>query len=366
MSGLEIEEIDESNIINFAYTMDEGEALRKMEKKAIEVLIENNNGRLTEIFYKNHIDLVVKNQGRMVTLINNAEFRKRPYIKWLSTYIELDNYMKGLRMHQEYQSDAISITSISPITSPTISPMTSPSIAQKSRMNLKMSTLFEKHPSESIFKQIKVDEFVKTCHRLYVSYYFLLETRMYQYVARRSEARLEGYTEEFKDYFNNFYRLMEYEIELYCKAGNFGLLVETFTQMTLKFLEIGNIPLGRVCIDLLERFKICKRKNIDEFKKSLKEIKEYTKYKYFVTPDAILRGFIQSNESGNKIRGFTKIFNSIMETKSNILRMEELPKRPDVDDLIVYVYLHPNEGIKQPLYTGKTDIDCIKQKCENR
>jgi hypothetical protein len=318
---------------------DNNSSIEEIEGSVMKVLAQKDVEQV-QMFYMHHIDLFVRYQFMFTDMLNDPGFRVLKYTKWRNAYVNLKSYFKGLKMHYKLT------TPVSPIKSS------------------RLSKIFDKYTKGSIFAIIEPDDFARICHKLYVYYYFMSETRYLHYVSRHN-SELTGYASEMTGLFNNFYRKMEFEVELFCLAGNMNGLVDAFTKMTTTLLNLGNVPFAKVCLNLIERFKICKEKKVSEFQQSLKEIKLYNKYKYFVTPDAILRAFIQSNEMENKARLFGIIYNKILDTKKRLLEMEEVTMQPDGDDFVVYSYLQPTEAIKTQLYTGRGEIECLKEKCRN-
>lgn len=338
-------EMEDEELVNFIYTMDEkNSSLAEIEGGVMKVL-EKKDIDQVQMFYMHHIDLFIRYQYMFADKLKDPGFRVLNYMKWRNAYASLETYFNGLRMHYKLSTPVTPVKSIGSVIS-----------------NKLLQVTGYKYTKGSIFAMVDPHDFARICHKLYVYYYFMSETRFFHYVSRNN-SEMTGYASELTGLFNNFYRKMEFEVELFCLAGNTNGLVEVFTKMTTTLLNLGNIPLAKVCISLIERFKMCKEKKVQEFQRSLKEMKLYNKYKYFVTPDAILRAFIQSNETNDKARLFGIIYKKILDTKKQLIEMEEVKMQADGNDFIVYNYLQPSDPIKTQLYSGRGEIDCLKEKC---
>lgn len=343
--------MEDEDLINFMYTMDDKKSsIEEIEDGVMKVLVKKDTEDIQK-FYEYHIDLFVRYQPMFSEHMKHPEFLFMKYMKWRTTVANLETYFNGLKMHHKMSLPTSPQTPLSPPKS-------------ASSPGARISSFFEKYTRGSVFAIVDPVEFARVCHKLFVYYYFLAETRYFHYVSRHN-TELRGYASELIGLCNNFLRKMEYEVELYCIMGNITGLVDAFTKMTTTFLELGNVPFGEICISLIERFKICKLKRISEYQSTLKSIKSYNKYKYFVSPDAILRAFIRSNEMDNKSRLFMMIYDKLLATKRQLMEMEELKMQPDGNDFVVYNYLQPTESIKEQLYMGKGEIECLKEKCKN-
>jgi hypothetical protein len=231
-------------------------------------------------------------------------------------------------------------------------------------------------PVSSIFYKVEVTNFAKICHKIYLAYYFLTEIRQYQYYSKVSSRELTGYAFEFSNFYDNFYRKLESEIEIFCDANNFSLLTDIFITLSTYFLDVGNIPLAQICINLMNRFEICKQKKIEAFLQSYNlsypldtlSLKDYKKFTYLVDPISINRAFITAQETESKIKTFSFIQTKMVKTKDEILSYNITSTKPTFDDFVVFNYLNPKSLIKEKLYKtaspGSIEYLCIQQKCK--
>jgi hypothetical protein len=379
-----VTKFNNDDLINFAYTLDDKKmSLPEIERYTVKVLKDNGSIELLQLFYENHLDMFVRNQSEFTDQLKDPQFMLKRYLKYRLAFANLSTYFNGLKLHNRLTPEITSpksffrrlskpelpklnvntkFSNLSPIKAVSfdiLSPTNSSSISP----SLSFTGYFDKYPKESIFNNVPPEEFAKTCNKLFVYYYFMMETRSFQYVSKHDTVEMGGYAGELKGFYNNFYRKLEYEVELFCLAGNFKALVQVFIILTTTLLQLGNVPLGKVTMSLIERFKMCKESKIQEYKLSLKEMKEYNKYPYLVDPDSILRGFISSHEIKTKMKAFSKLFEKITETKKLLLANEEISVQPTASDFEVYNYLTPFEVIKLPLYTGRGEIQCLKERC---
>lgn len=344
-------ELKDDGLVNFVYTMDAvateidsttetPTTIQEIEDGVIKILVQTDVDQLN-VFYPHHTDLFIRYQFLFVNKMKDRGFEIMNYMKWRNAYANVEMYFNGLKMHYK----------ISKHTSTNVKGM-SPS---------KVIGLFQRYTKGSIFSIVEPDKFARICHRLFVYYYVMTETRYIHYVSMHNTV-LYGYAAEMMNLFNNFVRKMEFEVELFCLMGNVNGLVDAFTKMATTFLNLGDVPFGKVCIMLMERFKVLKEKKIREYQQSLQEIKFYNKYNYFVSPEVILRAFIQSNELNNKVRLFVTIYQKVYQTKKQLLDIEEITTQADVNDFVVFNYLQPMDAIKKQLYTGRGEIECLKRK----
>jgi hypothetical protein len=344
-----------NEIINYMNLYDD----KKMSINEIDNIVINKlreqDPRIIIIFYKYHLDLIIRNE-----------------LLFKDTFTDGDGSLRGSLDHDylNYKNIYNQIKSfLNRINNP---PETSSFMMSQKRPNKLMVSLdrFSKFPSKSIFNKINPETFAEKCHKMHIFYYFMMETRILQYISRYSNKESNSiYIEQFKALVNNFYRKMEYEIELYCSSNKFSSLNGIFKQLLETFLKLGNTTFAKWTISLINRYKICLSASDssddtlalrDLIKVDLKTINKYT---YLVDQETLLRGFISSHEAPNKFKSFTSLFTKITDTKNEILK--ELMKKDDLEytsvtDMQFYEYLNPNSIIKTQLYTGKGEIDCIK------
>lgn len=366
-----LSDIEDEDIINFAFTLDDKQMpFTSIEESIIKTLVSNNAIDHTQLFYQHHLDLFISHSTQFVPQMNDPRFLLKRFAKWQKTYQTISDYFDRLGASQSVKqpgtlarSGTVSKLSRSLTTlrrtgksSDTLPSPPSPS---------SLSNLFEDIPQRSVFSQVPPTEFATVCHKLFVYYYFAMETRHLQYVSRYSDKDMPStsFASHFKNFTNNVYRKLELEVEIFCESGSFSTLANAFMTLTTRFLALGNTVLAKICIDLIDRFKLCKQRKLTEFKASLKDMKAYNKYPYLVSTESILRGCIQIHETANKLKGFSKIFDKILNTKKQIMELEDITSDVPPHDTVVYQFLQPSKSIRVQLYTGKGDIQCLKQRC---
>lgn len=356
---LDLYDISNDEIINFAYLYDDkNTSLKNIENKIIDDIQNSANIEKAKIFYLNHLDLFVSNQNKFKNIIRNQNFLDE-YMKYRIAFTNIKSYIDSMSLYNSLSSE----TSMLSETSKKYS---------KSKFNI-----FEKKmPVSSIFYKVEVTNFAKICHKIYLAYYFLTEIRQYQYYSKVSSRELTGYAFEFSNFYDNFYRKLESEIEIFCDANNFSLLTDIFITLSTYFLDVGNIPLAQICINLMNRFEICKQKKIEAFLQSYNlsypldtlSLKDYKKFTYLVDPISINRAFITAQETESKIKTFSFIQTKMVKTKDEILSYNITSTKPTFDDFVVFNYLNPKSLIKEKLYKtaspGSIEYLCIQQKCK--
>lgn len=347
-------------LINFAFLYDDKKmSLEDLEKIIIEKIENSDDIDKIKIFYLNHLDLFIKYQNRFKNVIRNQVFLD-DYMKYRNTFADIEYYIHSL----ELSTDKLS----TPTSTPT-------STTSKSSF----SGFFEKkYPTLSIFNSIDPEEFSKICHKIYLSYYFLTEIREYQFYSRVSTRELHGYARDFETFYDNFYRKMESEIEIFCEDNQLSLLADTFMSLSKSFLDMGNIPFAHTCISLMNRFKICKENKIQEFLNDYNlslplnplSLANYKKFTYLVDPGSINRAFITAHEVENKIKTFSFIQTKMIKTKEEILLQNITSTKIKNNDYLVFNYINPKIMIKEKLYKSSTpgglEYFCIKQKCKSQ
>lgn len=331
-----------NEIMNFTNLYDD----KKMTQKEIDNIIldklKDQDPRVLVEFYKYHLDLIVENESLFKDKLSSDEVN---YYNYRDVYNQIKKFIGSLNE---------SVGQVSLI---------------KSSRNMLTESLgrFTKYPSKSIFNKIDPKTFAQKCHKLHMYYYFMMETRIFQYISKSSKRKSNSiYLDQFKALLNNFYRKMEYEIEMYCNTNKFATLNEIFKQMLETFLKLGNTPFSKWTITLIKRYKICNPS--EELEELLNvDLKTVDKYPYLVDYELLISKFTASHEVPSKFKSFAFLFTKITETKNQILN--EL-KNDDLEyasitvtDLQIYEYLQPNSIIKTQLYIGTGEIDCIK-KCE--
>jgi hypothetical protein len=356
-------EIEE--IINFAFLYDDKKTpLKELEDKIIDKIQHLEDIDKIKTFYLNHLDLFVKYQNKFQNVIRNHIFLDE-YMKYRTSFADIKSYIDNLTLYN---------TQISP--SESSSPSTMISRPSTASIKSKITGIFEKkYPPLSIFSKIEPNDFSIICHKIYLCYYFLTEIREYQFYSRVSKRELNGYAHEFENFYDNFYRKMENEIEIFCEANKFSLLVETFISLSKYFLEVGNTAFSHTCISLMNRFKICKENKVQEFLDiynlslplNILALTNYKKFTYLVDPGSINRAFINANEVENKIKSFSFIQSKMIKTKQEILSQNITSTKSTNNDFLVFNYINPKITIKEKLYTSSTpggiEFLCIQDKC---
>lgn len=429
-------DITNEEIINFAFLYDDKTTtLHDLEDIVIDNVKDLEDIDKIKLFYTNHLDLFVKNQNQFKNIIRNQQFLDE-YMKYRTAFADIKTYVDSLGLYTSLSTSTSSLSELrhstisrtpqkimktfsmprrglaisSPslaISSPSLTilkpslGMLSPSLSMlsplsestdySSRMsNLSLDMLSpisnksrfsgifqKKFPISSIFSKIDPIEFSRICHKMYLCYYYLIEIREYQFYSRVSTREVNGYAREFSNFYDNFYRKLESEIEIFCESDELSLLADTFITLSTYFLNVGNIPLAQISINLMDRFRNCKKTKIKQFLDTHKlslplnvvSLKDYKKFSYLVDPDSINRSFITAQETANKIKTFSFIQTKLVKTKYEILSTDILDK-PTYDDFIVFNYINPKIIIKDKQYKTSSpngiDYLCIQQKCKSQ
>ena len=364
---------DSEDIINFTFLYDDKKTpLYELEDKIVNNLKDLTDIDKIKLFYLNHLDLFIKNQNKFKNVIRNQYFLDE-YMKYRITFADIKNYIDSLGLY----TSLTPITPLSPLP-PSPSSPSSPTVSKGSKSSRFSGIFQKKYPTLSIFNKIDPIEFSRICNKMYLCYYFLTEIREYQFYSRVSTREIGGYAEEFENYYNNFYRKLESEIEIFCEANEFSLLADTFIILSTYFLDIGNIPFAQICISLMDRFQICKENKVKEFLDTYKlslplnalSLKDYKKFSYLVDPVSINRAFITAQETENKIKTFSFIQTKMVKTKEEIISINITSTKSSYDDFIVFNYINPKTVIKEKQYKtsspGSIDYLCIQQKCKHQ
>lgn len=378
------ETISTNDIINFAFIYDDKKhTLTELENKIIEQLQNTNDFNKVITFYTHHLDLFVKNQNKFQNVIKLKIFLD-DYLKYRTTFADIKSFIETLSLYLNLTSPS------TPSTSSTPSPLTpssvidlspkssSPSSAKKFRSSMAMFDT--SYPSLSIFNEIEPKDFAIKCHRLYLCYYFMSEMRIYQFYTRVDKRSPSGYVKEFYNFYSNLLRKLELEIDIFCDANKFSILVNIFITLSTYFIEVGNVPLAEMCLNLLDRFRICKPKKVKEFLESynlelplkVNALKDHKKFTYLVTPDSISKAFIFAHTQGDtpekKIKSFSFIQNKIAATKAEILNNKIFLMKPSHEDFLLFNYINPKTQILEQLYKtpkpNSLEFLCIQEKCK--
>ncbi len=353
--AVEFEEYTNEDLVNFVYVLDDKTSdLNAIEQKVVIMLAGTDDVDKHRTLYEHHLDLFIQNQNSFKQSFNDARMQLQKFMRQRVLYASVDKYFNTLKMKSRDTITPVTPTSrFSPLT------LFSPKSASSGK-----GGLFSKHPEGSIFANVDPVDFAATCHKMFLFYYFMMETRYYHYYSKFEKVSMGGYAGEFKSFFNNFYRKLELEVELYCLSKQFSLLTEIIITVTQAMLELGNIPLAKICIMLLDRFKLCKEKRISQFKETVRDLKSFNKYQYLIDPDSIRLAFVSSREVKNRTTAFTKIYTKVAATRKLILS-EQLDVHVQEADSLVYSFLQPDVFIIHPLYAGtKSEIECIKERCK--
>jgi len=373
------ETISNEEIINFAFLYDDKKhTLKELEDTIIAKLKDSNDMTKMKIFYLNHLDLFVKHQNKFQNIIRNKLFLD-DYMKYRTAFADVTTFLESLNLYSSLSpSTPMSRLSTQPSTPQTPStPSTPSSVSSKSSVKSRFSGLFGKsYPILSIYHQVEPIDFAMKCHRMYLAYYFVTEMREYQFYSRVSTREVDRYAQEFSNFYNNLYRKLESEIELFCESNQFSLLTDVFIILTKYFLEVGNTPLAQIVISLMSRFQICKYKKIQQFLEEYNihlplspgALKDYKKFTYLVDPDSINKAFITAQETENKIKTFSFIQKKMITTRDEILAHQVFSVKANYDDFLIFNYINPRIIIKEKLYTSSTpggmEYLCIQQKCK--
>lgn len=369
-----LETISNDEIINFAFLYDDKKhTLKELENMIIDKLKDSNDMTKMKTFYLNHLDLFVKNQNKFQNIIRNKLFLDN-YMKYRTAFADITTFLESLGLYSTLSPSTPQIQTTPTTPSTPSSILSSPS---KSSVKSKLSSLFSKtYPILSIFHQVEPTDFAAKCHRMYLAYYFVIEMREYQFYSRVSTREVGRFAQEFSNFYNNLYRKLESEIELFCESNQFSLLADVFILLIKYFLEVGNTPLAQIPISLMSRFKICKHKKIEQFLEEYNihlplspgALKDYKKFTYLVDPDSINKAFITAQETENKIKTFAFIQKKMITTRDEILSQQVFSVKANYDDFLIFNYINPKIIIKEKLYTSSTpggmDYLCIQQKCK--
>jgi hypothetical protein len=372
-------DVSNGELINFAYLYDDKKtSLKDIESRIIDNIHDIDDIDKIKIFYLNHLDLFIKNQSKFKKIIRNQVFLDE-YMKYRTAFADIKAYIDSLSLYNTLLSPETPNTPRTPnsIGTPD-TPNSILSTSSKSSAKSRFSGFFDKkYPLLSIFNKVEPLEFGKICHKIYLAYYFLIEMREYQYYSRVSTREVKGYAGEFSNFYDNFYRKLESEIEIFCESNSFSLLADTFITLSTYFLDVGNTSLAQICINLMDRFKICKESKIKQFLESQNltlplnalSIKNYKKFTYLVEPTSINRAFVTSQETESKIKTFSFIQTKMVKTKEEILSKNITSTKTTYDDFLVFNYINPKIIIKNKLYTSSSPCGieclCIQQKCKS-
>lgn len=376
---IDLYNVSNEEIINFAFLYDDKKtSLSDIESQFIDNIQLLDDPSKMKLFYLNHLDLFVKHQNKFKNIIRNQTFLDE-YMKYRTEFANIKTYVDSLSLYNNLTSPQ-SLPS-TPNTPNTPSSATSSVASRSSRASSarsRFSNIFErKYPQLSIFSKVPPEEFARICHKIYLAYYFLSEIRQYQFYSRVSTREVHGYAEEFSNFYDNFYRKLEAEIEIFCDANEFSLLADTFITLSKIFLEVGNVPFAQTTINLMNRFQICKEQKIQKFLESYNlsfplnalSLKDHKKFTYLVDPTSINRAFITAQETENKIKTFSFIQTKMVKTKDEILIQKITLQKPTYDDFTVFNYINPKIIIIEKLYTasspGGLDYLCIHKKCKS-
>lgn len=369
------ETISNEEIINFAFIYDDKKhSLEELEERIVNNLKDSNDITKMKTFYMNHLDLFVKYQNKFQNIIRNKMFLDE-YLKYRTAFADIKTFLDSLNLYSTLSSPMTPPTLSSPMTPST--PSSTLSSPSKSSVKSRLSGMFQRtYPILSIFNQITPEEFGIKCHRMYLAYYFITEMREYQFYSRVSTRELGRFAQDFSNFYNNLYRKLESEIELFCESNQLSLLTDVFINLSKYFLEVGNTPLAQIVISLMGRFQICKQKKIQQFLETYKlnlplspgSLKDYKKFTYLVEPDSINKAFITAQETENKIKTFSFIQKKMITTRDEILAQQLFTVKPNYDDFLLFNYINPRIIIKEKLYTSSTpggmDYLCIQKKCK--
>jgi hypothetical protein len=346
------ETISNDEIINFAFVYDDKKhSLEELEERIIDQLRNSNDITKIKTFYMNHLDLFVKHQNKFQNIIRNKMFLDE-YLKYRTVFADIKTFLDGLNLYSTLSSP------MTPMTSP-LTPSTPSSILSspsKSSVKSRLSGIFQRtYPVLSIFNQVPPEDFALKCHRIYLAYYFVTEMREYQYYSRVSTREVGRFAQAFSNFYNNLYRKLESEIELFCESNQLSLLTDVFINLSKYFLEVGNTPLAQITISLMSRFQICKQKKIQQFLESYNitlplspgSLKNYKKFAYLVEPDSINKAFITAQETENKIKTFSFIQKKMITTRDEILSQQLFVTKPNYDDFLIFNYINPKIIIKE-------------------
>lgn len=347
-------------ILNFIYIDDDGFISHdEMEKKMIKWIVNNNEITMDmyELFYKNHLDLFIKNEGGFQAVLNKVEFNMSEYLRYRKVYTTIAEYFKNLNIKFIELYDPNKYKDADDIKSPLLEKRKSDTYSEK-----------KQYPDKSIFLEIKPEEFARTCHKLFVYSFCISEMRYFQYKAKHESLNIKGYNSMFGGIFNNYYRRMEREIELYCDNDILDELLDIFKKIIRQFIILQNVALAKITIKLLQKMDVCNKGEIDEFIDDIEKIKGFSKYTYLKSADVIYGAFISASVTDKKFNSFKIIQEKLLKTKDEIMSKDVISNDIKESDIIVYNYLQPTFLFKDPLYKlykDTMDISCIKKKCKN-
>lgn len=338
-------------MLSFINTDDDGfihhNQMEKNIVKWLEDYIDNVDMdiEMYKLFYKHHLDLFINNEEKFGKIIIKPEFNLEEYAKYRNAYMIIDKYFKNLN------SKFIQLYDPKKYETP------------KESYDKKSKTF----PYKSIFREVSGNNFAKVCHKLFIYSYFESEMRMFQYKAKHETITVKGYTGIFGAIFNNYFRRMEKEIEIYCKEEKLEMLVKILKGMITEFMSLGNTPFANITIQLLTRLENCNKEEIDEFL-SKTNVRDSNKYTFLRSADVINGAFISGSAVTNKLNSFKLIQEKMLKTKEEIIERNVISSNITEEDVLVYIYLQPNFIIPTPLYKtykNTLDISCIKKKCTN-
>lgn len=371
--------MSDNDIINFSYIYDDKNmTLPKLEDKIIKMINSMTNPHLINILFKHHLDLFMENEKLFKYQFNSVAFELIEYNKKRQNANMIKRFFTELKSHYDleqagpFAGDTFITPTIKTSTSKRFSKMSFLSQSERSERSedsdsSSFFSKYSKYPQKSIFNSVSPREFAQCIHKLYVYSYYMLETRNFQYQARHVNTTLDKfYAIYIKGIYQNFYRLMEKEIELFCEKNKLKYMIRIFDQMIDEFTLLHNIPFAKLVTIFLQNMKSCHPKNISKVLSKYNNLKQFDKYTYLVDPIAISRAFITSLELEDKIKAFNKIYDKLYKTRDELDNSITFTETPTQADHYVFAYLRPFELIENPLYTEykeTKEILCVRESC---
>ena len=237
--------------------------------------------------------------------------------------------------------------------------------------NLRESLIFSfKTPQISIFKKISPEEFSTSLHKIYTSYFLIMQTREFQYVAKDEDSRnFVSRNKQFKFLLSNLYRKLELEIDIYCKINGLKTLSKYLDECINTLLTLGNTPLATIFMDTISRFSNCDSSYYDSILKKYADSKSQKKYTFLVKPDKLLQlcVWVYSSDKGDPNEKFEDFFKKIEQTKREIGNeklLEALDGVPTPQDIITFSFMDLYAPIKTALYEAYgANIACLLDRC---
>ena len=362
-----ISSITNDDITNFVYVYDEKKkkmSLEDIQSNFVKIMSETSDPEKVRVFYQSHLDLFINNEKLFTKLLNMPGFNLGGYFRARQLYTTAAFYFETLG-----KAEIVSPTKSRRGSKFSMLSKATSSSDSESDSETPISFGLKRYPMGSIFNKVRPETFADIVHKMFVYSYFLMESRGYQYIASHGEQKLSTrFAVVFKGIYNNLFRHLEKEVELFCEAKKIKRLITVLKVLAQQFLKHHNIPLAKLVITSLQNVKDCDEKIITKLLDDLRDIKKFERYTYLVDPIAISRAFITSLELGDPIKAFNKIHDKINKTKMEIGEDPEIlfDVHPGRDDLEVYNYLNPLQFIDKPLYSeykDTKDIICIRQSC---